>query len=1086
MKRVLSFSLILIVFCITGLLGGSFFMSSLAYAQDTEENVVEIGTAGDLKNYIESYGQDNVQDNIVLTADINISSLADAEDETADVVFGSIGTEENPFAGTFDGRGYSITNLQIDTRTTEEQTLQSNQYAGLFGYTDGAKIQNVDLSGNVTLSVGGCVSSYVGALVGRAVDTDIQFCQVTARVNLDATFDHNINFGVLAGMVVDSDISYVICRYTATSGLGTWNFDLRTDNIFNFGGVVGVLSNSTLDFAVVSERFFVNVSEDFVGDVSLGGIVGNVVQGGSQIFNVATENSFSITNNALTSVEAIVSVGEVAGVVSNPVPTSGNIAYIHFQNNIGIERFGRMGEYSYANSALYDNMTVANERITSEDYFNNQMWHWQYGSWDFKTTWYFGSGTVNLQSFYGNFNISLSNSLDNSVLTSETQLQSVYRFGDSVDIEFSFQPLVRDEMTVGDMSKYYSLGSVVLSNAQLSSQEIASIVALPGSNGEILTYRISAKNDTNGDFSYFNNLLSITKNEDDKALTQLEAIVNYTRDYCERENIKRLPGICQPPLKDILYMKEIKKADKNKEQGILVNVGIYDDPGQQLQEELTINLSENNVYIAGASQMGKTTMLQTILYNIMDRYSPDEVNVYIIDCGNMALKVFEESGHVGGVVLGQEEEKLVNLFKMLQTIIEDRKEIFSKKGLGTFSSYVEAGFKDVPQIIVVLDNVAVFREQFADCFDTLLSLSRVGISVGINFIVTGTQANSFGFKALANYGTRLALFCTEKAEYANIFGRCRIEPKETPGRGLCVIDKQVKEFQTALAFEGTKEIERVENMKKFIASNSAKYNGKRARVIPVVPKIIHENVTLNNNRELYSDPSRMPYAIDYTNVDFKFIDFMNDNYMVITGGEGKGKTNLTKLILNHFERNIFEYPSNIYIMDNDNNELEGYENNATVKGYTTKPEDIKLYMEKMEEELIKRQEEISIAGKNNFDYTSIPYLILVINDKNVMAEIAKKKELQPVLARLVKEYKKLKSMVIFADFDNAQIPFNAYDALKYIKGQKKYYVFEDMANIKIADITPKLARAYSKNLIPGDAYVFDGNEIVKIKTIYAG
>ena len=515
MKRVLSFSLILIVFCITGLLGGSFFMSSLAYAQDTEENVVEIGTAGDLKNYIESYGQDNVQDNIVLTADINISSLVDAEDETADVVFGSIGTEENPFAGTFDGRGYSITNLQIDTRTTEEQTLQSNQYAGLFGYTDGAKIQNVDLSGNVTLFVGGCVSSYVGALVGRAVDTDIQFCQVTARVNLDATFDHNINFGVLAGMVVDSDISYVICRYTATSGLGTWNFDSRTDNIFNFGGVVGVLSNSTLDFAVVSERFFVNVSEDFVGDVSLGGIVGNVVQGGSQIFNVATENSFSITNNALTSVEAIVSVGEVAGVVSNPVPTSGNIAYIHFQNNIGIERFGRMGEYSYANSALYDNMTVANERITSEDYFNNQMWHWQYGSWDFKTTWYFGSGTVNLQSFYGNFNVSLSNSLDNSVLTSETQLQSVYRFGDSVDIEFSFQPLVRDEMTVGDMSKYYSLGSVILSNAQLSSQEIASIVALPGSNGEILTYRISAKNDTNGDFSYFNNLLSITKNEDD-------------------------------------------------------------------------------------------------------------------------------------------------------------------------------------------------------------------------------------------------------------------------------------------------------------------------------------------------------------------------------------------------------------------------------------------------------------------------------------------------------------------------------------------------------------------------------------------
>lgn len=575
------------------------------------------------------------------------------------------------------------------------------------------------------------------------------------------------------------------------------------------------------------------------------------------------------------------------------------------------------------------------------------------------------------------------------------------------------------------------------------------------------------------------------KDDDDKALTQLEAIVKYTHDYCEAEHIERLPGICQPPLKDVLYMKDISGFDKASSQSICVNIGIYDDPEQQMQGELTINLSDSNVYIAGASQMGKTTMVQTILYNVLDKYSPEEVNIYIIDCGNMALKIFEDAKQVGGVVLGSEEEKLVNLFKMLQGFIEERKEIFSKKGLGTFSAYIEAGFKDVPQILVILDNVAVFREQYADYFDILLSLSRNGISVGINLIVTGTQANSFGFKALANYGTRLVLFCTEKAEYANLFGRCRMEPKETAGRGLCMLDKQVKEFQTALAFEGSKEIERVENMKKFIANNSAKFTGSRARIIPVVPKMIVANVVMKNNPELYADYNKLPYAIDYTNVDYQYIDLMAENYMVITGGEGKGKTNLTKLILNHFEKNIFEYPSNIYILDNDEGELKDYENNATVREYSVKATDTQQFMEKIDEVMIKRQEDIGVAGRNNYNFAEVPYILFVINDKLVMSEIAKKKELQAYMNKFIKEYKKLKFMVLFADFENAAIAFNTYDAIKHIKEQKKFYVFEDMANIKIADITPKLARTYSKALVPGDAYYFAGSQIVKIKTFMA-
>ena len=41
-----------------------------------------------------------------------------------------------------------------------------------------------------------------------------------------------------------------------------------------------------------------------------------------------------------------------------------------------------------------------------------------------------------------------------------------------------------------------------------------------------------------------------------------------------------------------------------------------------------------------------------------------------------------------------------------------------------------------------------------------MMLSREGQSVGINLIVTGSQASSIGFRLLANYSNRIATIAT--------------------------------------------------------------------------------------------------------------------------------------------------------------------------------------------------------------------------------------------------------------------------------------------------------------------------------------
>ncbi len=65
-----------------------------------------------------------------------------------------VGTEENPYTGTFDGKGHTISGLYFNDETVD--------YAGLFGYVSGATVKDV---GVVDSYIKG--KDYVGALAGK-------------------------------------------------------------------------------------------------------------------------------------------------------------------------------------------------------------------------------------------------------------------------------------------------------------------------------------------------------------------------------------------------------------------------------------------------------------------------------------------------------------------------------------------------------------------------------------------------------------------------------------------------------------------------------------------------------------------------------------------------------------------------------------------------------------------------------------------------------------------------------------------------------------------------------------------------------
>lgn len=518
MKKILNISLVLFMFCLTSVLGGIFTNSSSVQAATTTAQEVTISTAEQLEQYLNDGGfrtngktyNRKANDIVYLANDIDMSTLVDPTDANADVITKTFGDEAEPFTGTFDGRGYKISNLRVDVSVDTSDgttTAPTNQYAGLFGVTNGATIKNVGIAGQLSVTAGECVTAYVGGLVAYTRNTTITNVQMTAKFDYTSTFDCNTNFGSLVGFALDSTISNVICR--SSSNLGSWDFSRNDEKISSLGGIVGRLSNTSLTFAVVCQKFNVAVGTDFSGTVDIGGVVGTISQGGSKIINVACENTFSYTNNASSTSGATINIGEIAGSISTPIPNAKNLSYIHFKQNANVARFGNMGNYQYADADVYDNITPSTYELTSLDsvgtpkYFDStyQLWHPLYSAWDFAGTWYVASREIALQSFYGNFNVGISSSLDTSILKSTSTLQSSYRHGDMVEIEFDFVDI---DGTNNDMSKYYALSTISVGNTT-----VKIVTTADGS------YRLDD-----------NNYLNITKNSSGNGFTLTIESVN--------------------------------------------------------------------------------------------------------------------------------------------------------------------------------------------------------------------------------------------------------------------------------------------------------------------------------------------------------------------------------------------------------------------------------------------------------------------------------------------------------------------------------------------------------------------------------
>lgn len=317
---------------------------------------------------------------------------------------------------------------------------------------------------------------------------------------------------------------------------------------------------------------------------------------------------------------------------------------------------------------------------------------------------------------------------------------------------------------------------------------------------------------------------------------QIVSIVKYLSDLAVDEGIKTR-SLWLEPIPSHIYVDILEEKYSQRSSGTTLCpvVGEYDDPFNQKQNVLTIPIStEGNCLVFGATGNGKTTFVTTLCYSIIKNHSPEEVNLYLMDYGAETLKAFASAPQVGGVVTASDDEKCVNLLKMLLQELDERRALFSPFG-GDYANYCKNSGNIVPNIVVVLNNYSGFTEQMEDYIDEFTLLTRDGVKYGIYFIVTATNTNDVRHKTQQNFKMVLTMQLNDALDYATIVGKTDgVIPSKFKGRGLVALDR-VYEFQTAYC---TDEHDIQEFIRRFCQEMTLKFTST-AKLIPILPKTVN-------------------------------------------------------------------------------------------------------------------------------------------------------------------------------------------------------------------------------------------------------
>jgi hypothetical protein len=179
-----------------------------------------------------------------------------------------------------------------------------------------------------------------------------------------------------------------------------------------------------------------------------------------------------------------------------------------------------------------------------------------------------------------------------------------------------------------------------------------------------------------------------------------------------------------------------------------------------------------HVLVAGKTGSGKSTLLHALITNAALLYSPEEIEMYLIDFKEgVEFKPYATYAlpHARVVAVESEREFGLSVLQRLEGELKARGDTFRKLGVQDINAYRQvAGTKPLPRVLLIVDEFQLFfveDDKIAQDAALLLDrLVRQGRAFGIH-VLLGSQtlggAYSLARSTIGQMAVRIALQCSE-------------------------------------------------------------------------------------------------------------------------------------------------------------------------------------------------------------------------------------------------------------------------------------------------------------------------------------
>lgn len=246
-----------------------------------------------------------------------------------------------------------------------------------------------------------------------------------------------------------------------------------------------------------------------------------------------------------------------------------------------------------------------------------------------------------------------------------------------------------------------------------------------------------------------------------------EEISQFIKDYKEISNKLKGKGFSFDNILD----EKLFSRDTDKELSIPIGIG----DGESKVPIVFGKGSSHHALVAGATGSGKSTLLHTLIMSAMLHYTPDKLNLYLMDFkGGTEFKIYDSYRlpHIKLLALDAMQEFGESILEDLVAEIERRSLTFKSVNASKLSEYVKLSGQAMPKILVIMDEFQILfndstnRKVANHCAELTKRIVTEGRSYGIHLLMA-TQSTKIISELSLDSGTleqmriRVGLKCGE-------------------------------------------------------------------------------------------------------------------------------------------------------------------------------------------------------------------------------------------------------------------------------------------------------------------------------------